>query len=91
MWDLISIVTPRVKAYWKYLAYSMGYSIHDVTAWERNVKDPSDQCTNLFEAWLTGKSSCTPKTQKTLLERIKAVDALDTAGKEIENALRGKK
>ena len=87
MWDLINIVIPKVKAYWKDLAYSMGYSIYDVQVWENDGKDSRDQCYRLFENWLTGKCGCTPKTWKKLLERIKAVGELSATAKEIENEL----
>ena len=90
MWDLISIVTPKVKAYWQNLAYSMDYSVYDVKAWESDGKDSSEQCKKLFETWLTGESSCTPKTWKTLLKRIKAVGALSAAAIDIENVLSDK-
>ena len=92
MWDLINIVTPKVKAYWQNLAYSMSYNAYDVKAMERDGKDSSEQCRILFENWLTGQSSCTPKTWKTLLECIKAVGALSAAAihVDIENVLSDK-
>ena len=79
MWDLISIVISKVKADWKFLAHSMGYSIYDVKAWENDGKDSHEYCYKLFENWLTTKSGCTPKTWKKLLERIQAVHELNAA------------
>ena len=87
MWELISIVTPKVKAHWRDLAYSMGYSICDVKALETDGNDSHEKCIKLFENWLTGQSCSTAKTWKMLLERIKAVNALKAAAKEIENEL----
>ena len=48
MWDLISIVIPKVKAYWMDLAYSMGYGIYDIPVWENDGKDSRDRCYRLF-------------------------------------------
>ena len=90
MWDLISIVIPKVKASWKILAYSMGYGINDVRGWERNNKNCDDQCCDLFENWLSTGYGRTPKTWQTLLERIKAVQELSTAAKDIEDELNAK-
>ena len=87
MLDLIVIVIPKVKAYWKVLAYSMGYSIYDVKGLEEDCKDSSERCCKLFENWLATKSPCTPKTWKKLIEHIKAVDELSAAAEEIENKL----
>ena len=87
IWDLISIVIPKVKAQWNILAHSMGYSIYDVKAWESDGDNLNKLCYKLFAKWLTTESGCTPKTWKKLLERIKAVDELIAASKEIENEL----
>ena len=87
MWDLISIVIPKVKAYWKFLAHSMGYSIYDVQALENDGKNLHEHCYKLFENWLSTKSGCTPKTWKKLLECTKAVHELSAAAKEIEDEL----
>ena len=87
MWDLINIVIPKVNAYWKILAYSMGYSIHDVKALENDGDNLDEQCCKFFENCLTTESGCSPKTWEKLLERIKAVGKLSGAAKEIENEL----
>ena len=87
MWDLISIVTPKVKASWGTLAYSMGYDIEDVKAWETDYKESNDRCRRLFETWLSGGDGCTPKTWGKLLERIKAVNELNAAADEIKEEL----
>ena len=90
MWELISIVRPKVKAYWKFLAYSMGYCIYDVKRLEGDGKDLDERCYKLFEDWLSTERGCTPKTWKKLLECIKAVEELNVVAKEIENKLSAK-
>lgn len=87
MWDLISIVIPKVKVHWKILAYSMGYGIHDIKGLEGDGKDLHEQCYKLFENWLSTGYGCTPKTWEKLLERIIAVDKLNAAAKEIMNEM----
>ena len=87
IWDLISIVTPKVKASWGSLAYSMGYDIEDVKGWEADFKESSEKCRKLFKSWLTGGDGCTPKTWGKLLERIKAVNELNAAADEIKEEL----
>ena len=87
IWDVISIVIPKVKASCGNLAYSMGFGIEDVRALERDFKDSGDQCRKLFEDWLAGSRGCTPKTWRKLLERIKAVSELHAAAEEIKNKL----
>ena len=39
MWDLISIVIPKVKASCGYLVYSMGFGFEDVRGLEEGFKD----------------------------------------------------
>ena len=87
IWDLISIVTPKVKASWGSLAYSMGYDIEDVKGWEADSKESHERCRRLFERWLSGGDGCTPKTWRKLLERIKAVNELSSAADNIKEEL----
>ena len=91
MWDLISIVVPKVKANWVNLAYSMGYKIEDVKGWEGDGKDSGERCRKLFESWLVGGGGCTPKNWEKLLERIEAVSELHAAAGEIKKQLGSKK
>ena len=90
MWDLISIVRPKVRAHWKILAYSMGYKAHDVQGFERDGKDSNEQCYKLFENWTITGQGCTPKTWEKLLQCINAIDELNAAAKSIESELANK-
>ena len=84
MWHIISIAIPRIKAKWDYVAYSMGYGIPAVSAFEKDSRDSEQSCLNLFKDWLCTQNGVTPKTWRTLLDRIKAVDGLQTAAEDIE-------
>ena len=89
MGDLKKIVIPEVKAHWEDLAYSMKYTIPQVTAIEkdRDLKDLDDRCTKLFKDWLTTNNGCKPKTWQTLLERIEYVNELYAAAERIKKTL----
>ena len=87
MWRIIDIAIPKIKAKWKYVAYSMGYSIPAVSAFEKDSRDSEQSCLNLFEDWLSTQNGVTPKTWCTLLDRIKAVDGLQTAAEDIEKRI----
>ena len=87
MWKLIKIVIPKVKVYWKELAFCMKYSIETVEAFDRDGKDLYESCLKLFIDWLNSSHGPTPKTYKTLLEHIKEVDNLTTASREIKMEL----
>ena len=58
MWTLIKIVIPKVKSSWVNLAYSMGYSVSAVRAFEGDGRSLDEQCRKLFEDWLTTGHSC---------------------------------
>ena len=87
IWRLISIAIPRIRAKWDYVAYSMGYAIPAVNAFEMDARDSEQCCLNLLKDWLSTKNGVTPKTWRTLLDRIKAVDGLQTAAEDIEKEL----
>ena len=87
MWHIIDIAIPRIKAKWNYMAYSMGYGILAVNAFERDSRDSEQSCLNLFEDWLSTQNGVTPKTWRKLLDRIKAVDGLQTAAEDIEKII----
>ena len=84
MWDIISIVIPRIKAKWDYVAYSMKYSISAVNAFKKDSSDSGQSCLNVFEDWLSTPNGITPKTWHTLLDRLKAVDGLQAEAEDIE-------
>ena len=89
MWDLIAVVVPKVKAEWVRLGYSMGFGIEDIRALERDssLRNSGEKCRRLFEIWLSSGRGCTPKTLGRLLERIKEVEDLNSAAKDIMKEL----
>ena len=89
--ELRRIVVPEVKAHWKDLAYSMGYEIAAVKGIDSDGRNVGDRCIGLFEDWLEFPRSCTPKTWKTLIERIRNVDELYAAADRIQKKLLGDK
>ena len=91
MWKLIKYVIPEVKAYWKPLAYSLGYEIAQVEAIERDGNDVNEKCTKLLQDWLETNHGCTPKTWEKLFERIKDVNELYAAVERIQENLLGAK
>ena len=90
MWDLISIVIPKIKAHWVKVAYSLEYDIHAVKAFEQDHRNSEDRCKGLFENWLSARHGASPKTWQTLLERIQRVDDLFSVVDDIKKALRSK-
>ena len=88
MWDIIKIVFPKIKAQWKYVAYSMKYAPNEVSAFESDSKDCKGGCLNLFTDWLTTDNGITPKIWLTLIEQIKVVDGLQQAAKDIEEEVK---
>ena len=85
VWNIISIVIPKIKAKWEYVAYSMQYSISAVDAFKKD--DCGESCLNLFKDWLKTPHGITPTTWHTLLNRIKAVDGLQAEAEDIEREL----
>lgn len=84
MRKLNKIVTPLIKAEWENVAYSMGYGPSTVDAIEKEAIGKLERCcTKLFKDWLTTDHGCTPKTWKTLLERIKENENLVAAAEKI--------
>ncbi|XP_065910284.1 uncharacterized protein [Dysidea avara] len=87
MWDLIKVVVPKIRPYWKDVAYSMGYDPHAIKAIQLESYDLKDSCRKLFENWLSTSHGPNPKTWKTLLEKIRDVDELSSSIDEIEEML----
>ena len=88
IWDLLDIVVPLINAKWDHVAYSMKYGIPAVNAFEKDSLDSKQRCLNLFKDWLSTENGITPKTWRTLLDRIKAVDGLHAAAEDIEKRIR---
>ena len=87
MRNLIKVVIPKVKAEWEELAYCMTYEIGEVNAFKRDSRNVQECCRKLLEDWLSTDHGPVPKTYKTLLNRIKEVQALNTASEKIEREL----
>ena len=87
MWHIISIVIPEIKAKWEYVAFSMQYSILAVDAFKKDSSDCGGSCFNLFKDWLSTSQGVTPKTWRTLLNRVKDVDDLQFVVKDIEQKI----
>jgi len=87
MRNLNKIVIPRIKAEWKNVVYSMDYELHIITAIERESQDLQERFQKLFTDWLTTSHGPTPKTWKTLLERIEDVEELTAAVEHVKEAL----
>ena len=83
MWELISIIIPKIKPQWESLAYCMRYNLQEV----RGFKTNKDCCISLFDNWLSTSHGPKPKTYQTLLKHIKKIDELTAASEEIEKEL----
>ena len=90
MWNLIKIVIPKIQADWEDVAYSMQYDVATVEAFKEHCHDGKKCCRKLFEDWLNSSHGTTPKTWSKLLERIKEVDSLHAASKNIVKELKSK-
>lgn len=51
--ELLNIVIPKIKAYWKDVAYSMKYETYEVDAIETESHNLKECCVKLFTDWLT--------------------------------------
>ena len=84
IWPIIKIVIPKIKARWVDVAYSLQYDISAVTAF---MSSGEDGCRNLFTDWLSTNNGVTPKTWRTLLDRIKDVTDLQAVAEKIEEQI----
>ena len=85
MWPIISIIIPKIKAKWNYVAFSMGYKHPAVNAFQRDAHNNcEDACYNFLSDWLQTSNGVTPKTWCKLLDRIKAIDCLRAEAEETE-------
>ena len=87
MWDVIKIVIPKIKAWWKYVAYFMKYDTTTVKAIEKDSHNCKDACFHLFEDWLSTKNGITPKTWYTLINQIKDIPELENEAKRIKEEI----
>lgn len=81
---IITIVFPKIKDKWRFVAYFMDYKYPDIQKFEKDANDPENSCLKLFEDWLHTDRGATPKTWDTLIQRIKAVNGLQQAAEKIE-------
>ena len=79
MGELNKIVVPKIKVYWKDVAYALYYKINTVEAIEELHRgNPKKCCQELLKDWLTtdhGKRAGR-KTWSTLLSAIESVEEL---------------
>ena len=87
---LVKHVIPKVKACWEDVAYAaLKYEIQDVKAIrQKHQNNVKKCCQELFEDWLTTEHGIKPKTWSTLLCKLREVEDLSAAAKEIEMDLR---
>ena len=86
MIDLYNIVVPRIKVYWKKVAYALKLKPADVRKIEdKHSGEPKKCCDQLFESLLEADhgASASPITWLTLLDAITRVEELATAKEEI--------
>ena len=88
IWDIIKIVFPKIKAQWKFVAFSMKYDILEVNGFENDSSNSNESCLELFKNWLQTDRGITPKTWCKLIERIKDVEGLKQAAESIEEELK---
>ena len=81
---LNKIVIPRIRANWRDVAYSMGYSDEVDAIQEESHHDLKRCCQKLFTDWLKTSHY---RTWGNLLKCIKDVDDLSAAAEEIEKSL----
>ncbi|XP_065892496.1 uncharacterized protein [Dysidea avara] len=87
MGDLITIVIPKIKAYWEDVAFVLRFKIIDVDAIKaKHNDDPKKCCQQLFKDWLSTNKGVTPKTWPTLLAKLGKVEYLVAVIEEIKSA-----
>ena len=83
MYDLVTIVIPKIKAGWTDVAYALRFKISSVDAIkEKHSNDPKKCCRDVFVAWLSTEQGVSPKTWSTLLHKLKGIE-LTLAAEEI--------
>jgi len=88
MADINTIVIPRIKAEWEDVAFALRYKIPTVNAIKaQHNENPKKCCRQLFIEWLSTNHGVSPKTWSTLIDKLKEVEDLAAATKEIENEL----
>ena len=88
MGDIVVFVIPKVKAFWKNIAYVLRYDIQVVKAIGQNHQNVEECCQELFEDWLTTDYGVKPKTWSTLLTHLKKLEELAAAIEAIEEKLK---
>ena len=88
MHDLNRIVIPKVLPVWESVAYALCYDIPTVRLIKSKHNDnPTKCCRELFEDWLVTSNGATPKTWGTLLDKLKQINNLTRATKQIREEL----
>ena len=88
MSKLLTIVVPKVAAYWEILAYCLELEISRVKIIkEKCTSNPENCCKEVFIHWLTSKEGINPKTWGTLLKTLKEIEDLKAVTEAIEKEL----
>ena len=77
MFDLSTIVIPKIMNEWEDIAYALHYSLATVQAIKaKECEDPRKCCREFFKDWLMTKNGAKagPKVWSTLLDALKRVD-----------------
>ena len=82
-------IIPKVAARWMDVADFLDYKIETIELIKQKHQGDGEQCCDgLFRDWLSTDHGVGPKTWGTLIERLKEIEQLATATKDIEKELR---
>lgn len=79
MFDLITIVIPKIMCEWEYIAYALRYDLATIKAIkEKKREDPKKCCEEFFKDWLTTDNGANagPKVWSTLFRILKEVNEI---------------
>lgn len=86
MRHLITVVIPKIQAYWVEVAYLLRFKIPDVDAIRMKYNgDPAKCCLQLLQDWLSTNKDSRAKTWPTLLASLKELDSLTASVEEIKS------
>ena len=80
MFDLISIVMPKIMNEWEYVTYALRYDVNITKSIkEKQREDPKKCCHEFFQDWLTTNNGAKagPKSWLTMIEALKQVNIAD--------------
>ena len=79
MFDLNTIVIPKIMNEWEYIAEALHYDLATTKAIEKKGnEDPKECCRELFKDWLTTNNGTKagPKVWSTLLDALKKINEI---------------